>query len=314
MAADEVVWDIRPGEYLSREDRRVRFGGARYGGIEPSAKSNNVFIYSDPARGEIYGYKFDGWNHDQSVYLYTGEGRIGDQVLKDGNRAIATHREDGRTLRLFVADGEVEGKSKAKLQLYVGEFQVDPQMPYYVADAPDEEGEIRTVFVFRLIPVGAVERRKKDSSAESEPTDKTKAQLVEIESVASSTFVQRPTEGVTAQRTESQLVKRFTEYLLAQNHEVKRWKLLPSGEISPLLTDLYDVNEKELFEAKGSATRNHVRLAIGQLFDYKRLMVDEPLKLSILLPHEPSNDLKVLIKSVGFGCVWETAPGFFVRM
>lgn len=311
---EEVAWDIKPGEYLTREDRRVRFGGALYGGIEPSARTNNIFIYSDPARGESYGYKFDGWNFDQSVYLYTGEGRLGDQELKDGNRAIAKHLEDERALRLFVADGEVDGKSKAKQQLYVGEFQIDPKFPYYIAEAPDVEGEARTVFVFRLIPVGAVEKRKKDTSAGSDPADKTKAQLVDIEAVVVPTFTQRAAEGVTAQRTESQLVKRFTDYLKAQGHVVKRWKLLPPGEISPLLTDPYDIDERELFEAKGSATRNHVRLAVGQLLDYKRLMDEKPMKLTILLPHEPSNDLKDFIKSADMGCVWETSQRAFVRM
>ena len=312
--AEEIEWNIKPGEYLTREDRRLSFGGALYGGIEPSAKSSNVFIYSDPARGENYGYKFDGWNHDQSVYLYTGEGRLGDQELKEGNRAIVNHLEDGKALRLFVADGEVEGTSKAKNQLYVGEFQVDPDMPYYIAEAPDVQGEQRTVFVFRLIPVGPVEKRKKDISAESDPSDKTKAQLVEIEAVIAPTFEQKPSEGATAQRKESQLVKRFTDYLKAQGHVVKRWKLLPPGEISPLLTDPYDAHEKELYEAKGSASRNHVRLAVGQLLDYRRLMDEAPTKMTILLPHEPSNDLKKFIDSTGLGCVWETTPSVFERM
>ena len=314
MSSANNDWDLKPGEFLTREKRRERFGGALYGGIEPSAKSNNIFIYSDPSRGENYGYKFDGWNSDKSIYLYTGEGRLGDQELKDGNRAIANHVEDGRALRLFVAAGEVDGNSKAKNQMYVGEFSLDAELPYYIAEAPDFEGEIRTVFVFRLKPVGSVTAREQDKSIETEPPERTKAQLIEVESTAAQNFEQKPTQGVTAQRTESQLVKRFSEHLKNTGHEVKRWKLLPSESLIPLFTDPFDVNENELFEAKGSSNRNNIRLAIGQLLDYKRLMQTPPSKLTILLPNEPSNDLKMLIKSTGMGCVWETKPGFYTRM
>jgi hypothetical protein len=316
MSSEEKVtsWKLLPGEYMGREERRKLFGGALYGGIEPSAKSKNVFLYSDPSRGENFGYKFDGWNHDRSIYLYTGEGRVGDQALREGNRAIANHLEEGRALRVFVADGEEDGKSSAKKQLYLGEFRIDDQLPYYVAEAPDVNDEPRTVFVFRLRPLGSVEKREVDVSAQSDPVEKTRAQLVEIENLNASTFEQRPTEGVTATRTESQLVKRYTDFLKSKGHTVKRWKLLPPGEISGLLTDPFDTTEQELYEAKGSATRNHVRLAVGQLLDYKRLMETSPAKMTVLLPHEPAADLKEFLKSLGIGCVWETEPNSFERM
>jgi hypothetical protein len=54
-------WDLPIGALLSRAERKARFGGAMYGGIEPSSSSPNVFLYSDPARGEAYGYNYDGW-------------------------------------------------------------------------------------------------------------------------------------------------------------------------------------------------------------------------------------------------------------
>ena len=60
------------GTYLTREERATRYRGAKFGGIEPSRKTPNVFLYSDPAEGEAFGYNFDGWNEDESVFLYRG--------------------------------------------------------------------------------------------------------------------------------------------------------------------------------------------------------------------------------------------------
>jgi len=73
--------------------------------MEPSAKTPNVFIYSDPSRGMAHGYTFDGWAPDGEVFLYTGEGPVGDQLMRDGNKALLDHKKDGKAVRLFVADG-----------------------------------------------------------------------------------------------------------------------------------------------------------------------------------------------------------------
>ncbi|MGH2705147.1 MAG: hypothetical protein ACRDJ4_08640 [Actinomycetota bacterium] len=69
-------WNLRTGDELTREERRTRFGGALYGGIEPSATTPNVFLYTDPSRGQAFGYDFDGWASDEALFLYTGEGRV----------------------------------------------------------------------------------------------------------------------------------------------------------------------------------------------------------------------------------------------
>ena len=87
-------WTLEAGAVLSRRDRRLQYGGAPYGGIEQSAQSLNVFIYSDPSAGAAYGYNYDGWNEDFRIFLYTGEGRVGEQEMTHGNRAILTHKED----------------------------------------------------------------------------------------------------------------------------------------------------------------------------------------------------------------------------
>src|SRR5579862_9822612 len=134
MAED---WDVALGAELTREERQERFGGALYGGHEPSAQTPNVFIYSDRDRGAKFGYNYDGWSGDDAVYLYTGDGSVGDQVESDGgNAAILRHQEDGRALRVFVAGGFVEG-TRTKRHVYIGEFELDTERPYFPEQAPD---------------------------------------------------------------------------------------------------------------------------------------------------------------------------------
>jgi hypothetical protein len=308
-------WDLRPGEYLSRDARRIKYGGALYGGIEPSIQTPNVFVYSDPSRGEKNGYIYDGWNEDKSIYLYTGEGKIGDQRLIAGNKAIAEHRKENRQLRLFVADGIVPGTKGAKNQRYVGEFEVDSEQPFYLADALDEnQSEERVVYVFRLRPVGSVVRNDQDLSKQTEPPRESTADLVNIEKTTTLSFEPSKSEPATSYRTESQLVENYSNYLKNKNHGVKRWRLLPQDSINYLFTDIFDETENELYEAKGSSIRNAVRLAIGQLLDYQRLIPIPDIKLSLLLPSQPSKDLQHLIRSCGMSCVWEKSPGDFERI
>jgi hypothetical protein len=48
--------DLRPGDTIRRVELHRRYGGGGQGGISPSTKTPNVFIFSDPARGEQHGY------------------------------------------------------------------------------------------------------------------------------------------------------------------------------------------------------------------------------------------------------------------
>ena len=305
-------WDIAIGEQLTRNERRKRFGGALYGGIEPSAKTPNVFVYSDPEQSaDIYPY--DGWSPDGSVFLYTGEGRLGDQIMTEGNRAIRDHQQAGRALRLFVADGKVPGKSE-KNHLYIGEFAVDPQDPYVPQPAPDDHQEQRTVFVFRLLPVGEALRRPKDVSRTGDADDTGSAESVLPERHQYIEYETLGTEPTTARKREAELVKRFEAHLEVSGHTFTRWRIRPPGELLSLLTDTYDLTVDELYEAKGTTTRDAIRRAIGQLFDYRRHLPAKDVRLSILLPARPSEDLLALMQGLSITLVHETEPGQFIRI
>src|SRR5687768_9776457 len=117
--------DLKPGNRIRRTKLHTEYGGRRQGGISPSAQTLNVFCITAPAKGEQYGYIYDG-RGDDGYFHYTGEGQAGDQQMVQGNRAIRDHEAEGRELHLFEAHGtELE---------YIGQFRFRDD---YEADAPE---------------------------------------------------------------------------------------------------------------------------------------------------------------------------------
>ncbi len=147
-------WDIEIGETLPRRELHARHGGAWYGGMEPAVASNSVFLFTNPSQGEAFGYKYDGWQPD-GTFHYTGDGQVGTQnPAQGGNAALLAAASKGRTVRLF--------RSEGTLTTYLGAFELLDDPPYFTAPAPDREGNLRDVLVFRLSPVGDVLRDQSD--------------------------------------------------------------------------------------------------------------------------------------------------------
>jgi len=324
LGAEGSRWTLVPGQAFGRRARMERFGGAMYGGIQPSNSSPNVFVYSDPQAGTTYGDNFDGWNAERTVFLYTGAGRTGDQRMRSGNAALLNHRDTGRTLRVFVADGTEVG-SEAKIQRYLGEFEVSPDQPTLTAEAPDQDRVQRTVLVFRLLPIGTVLRRDQDVSAigdaparpqagtvavETAELPVGNAEAVPIEAFSAREYPVAGSTAATAVKREAELVTRYKTYLEKGGASCVRYKLRPPGELRDLFTDLVDATANVLYEAKGVATREAVRMAIGQLLDYSRHMPTTP-DLAVLLPALPTADLLDLLSRHNIRCVYEDSTGVF---
>lgn len=308
-------WDMEIGHVQTRAARVLEYGGSLYGGIEPSAKTSNVFLYSDPKVGDTYGYQYDGWNEDGSVFLYTGEGTRGDQTMTAGNKAILEHEAlDGRSLRLFISIGEKLAGTNTKLHRYAGEFTVDKEIPYTIEQSLDVEGEMRNVFVFRLRPLLAESVRPETVSPVAELLAPSTALQIPVEMNMKSSFTSSGAPPTEAERTESLLVERLIQFLEEKNCTLKRWKLKAGGPGGAVLyTDPYFIENKELFEVKSDSSRQSIRMAIGQLFDYRRFIPVEGLKLTILVPSRPSDDLINLIHGLDMDCIYENKEGRFTR-
>lgn len=111
-----------------------------------------------------------------------------------------------------------------------------------------------------------------------------------------------PSSGESARRTESVLVKDFERWLTAIGHNVQRYQIRPPGESTYIVTDTYDVTSGVLYEAKSKADRATIRLGIGQLLDYLRFVPEA--RGSLLLPSDPSYDLRSLIFACGLSVTY----------
>jgi 5-methylcytosine-specific restriction protein A len=310
-------WQIAIGDRTTRSDIARDYGGSRFSGINPSRETPNVMIYSDHGEADAHGYSFDGWVESDSVFHYTGHGPEGDQQMKSGNRAIRDHRLDGRSLRVFVADGVVAGTKETKQQLYLGEFAVDADEPYCVAEGPDRNGDLRAVFVFRLQPVGPALIRPEDRSSApprasvdeiEEVAVDTTIDEVEMESQHHPEFDRAGVAPMTARRREAEMVKRYQSALESHGHRVTSFLIKPKGQFTSMRVDLFDHHTGELCEAKGHATRDSVRLAIGQLLDYARHVHHQ--YLAVLLPTRPNDDLLDLLSDLHMTCIYEDDDEF----
>lgn len=295
---DPTIWALQPGDVIERTTLQERYGGRRQGAIGPSRTSPTVLLFAEPAAGEPHGY-FDGWRAD-GCFHYTGEGLRGDQQMKSGNAAILNHEADGRVLRLFLGTrGRVT---------YEGEFELAPDIPYYTTDAPEaNNGPDRNVIVFRLSPVDV---RPKPSASKLDCVSSPGVEEVAVdEQWTERAFVSPSRKESEAERTEQALIFAFRDHLLDQGHRVGRLRIVPPGEAKPLFPDLIDHTTNTLYEAKGSVERGAIRMAIGQLFDYRRF-VEPSLRLAVLLPSRPRRDLRALLASAGVELAWRERRKF----
>ncbi|HEX3173815.1 MAG TPA: hypothetical protein VHQ43_06320 [Solirubrobacterales bacterium] len=261
----------------------------------------NVFVFSDPTAGQRHGY-YDGWLGD-GCFHYTGEGQRGDQELKSGNAAILSHKSEGRALRVF--------KGAWGTVTYLDEFEVDEMEPFYRTDAHETgNGPRREVIVFRLRPKN-IEPGEPQSKLAAVLTGPKRTKVPIERRQTEKAYVAPSSEPYEAERREQKLVLELEEHLLRLDHEVFRQRILPPGEARPLFTDLYDATIGMLVEAKGTVERNAIRMAIGQLADYKRFVGDgQPNHLAVLLPSEPRSDLCELLISQKIDLIYRTEAGF----
>ncbi|QDO00775.1 hypothetical protein FNV65_35280 [Streptomyces sp. S1A1-8] len=334
MPSDDL--ELTLGLETTRKELAVSFGGegaaerASQPGIVPMRASNKLFVFSDPHKSKEHGYNFDGWADGDDlwpVFDYTGTGPVGHQKMPGLNGTLLNHTAQGLELYLFISDGYIK-PGGAKKQRFVGRMQVDAVDPYIERWDYDSNGDLRRVFVFRLRPVDLeqTDMRPEDAvqvamKTEAVPIPKLKEPVKPAEPGAKSKKTEKhSTEQTTAtipggerivNRREGQLVTAFEEHLDQAGHAFSSFQITVEGEPGTLTPDLYDETAHALYEAKGLTTRPNVRMAIGQLADYRRhLKNPETLRVAVLLPSEPTADVKALLKAQGVDLVFRTETGF----
>lgn len=110
-----------------------------------------------------------------------------------------------------------------------------------------------------------------------------------------------------ATRSEHRLVLDFKAHLEANDLVVKSARIAIPGE-GTFENDIWVPERKHLIEAKSSALRESIRMAIGQIADYRRTV--EPDATAVLVRHRPSRDLEALLESQDIGVIWRDGDGF----
>ncbi len=230
-----------------------------------------------------------------------GQGTLGPQYFgnRNNNQALYDTVNNDKVIHLFNAVGKDPAGTSAKLHEYVGAFHLDPEDPYTRVTAPDAKGQDRTVILFHLMPDD-----HKQFKRPSHPIRNTVPK-----NSSSSTVPREHSETVNFRRQailESDVVKRerifedsLIEHFEQQGFAPKRKKISVVGQRQPLFTDTWIEELNELFEAKGDATRNDIRMAVAQLQDYRRHITPAPQRCTVVVPFIPSEDLIDLVQSVG---------------
>ncbi len=208
---------------------------------------------------------------------------------------------------------------------YLGELTPDPARPYYRMDAQESGGgpQTRQVIVFRLLPVGEVLNDPADELrlpgefsisevAEGVGSDPGGPSVVTVPVEAQhneEVLVNPSVSEYTIVRREQQLVLAYKQYIEAKGSTLKRFRIQPTAEAKPLLSDVYEETRQNLIEAKGTGSREPVRMAIGQFADYGRFTPPDAAR-AVLLPERPRDDLEALLTSQRISCVWQSGKTF----
>jgi hypothetical protein len=137
-------WTLLRGQNILRTKLHDRYSGIRQGGIAPSRKTKNIFLFTDDSSNNEHGYERDYWL-DDLTFLYCGDGQTGDQEMTRRNLQVLNHVKDERKLRLF---SPVSGRVT-----YLGELRIDSDNPYVLTDGVGRDGQARKVIMFRLLRV-----------------------------------------------------------------------------------------------------------------------------------------------------------------
>jgi hypothetical protein len=198
--------------------------------------------------------------------------------------------------------------SSTRLQRYIGEFILDADVPFERMPALDRRGALRTVLVFRLLPVSVIPDDIVELVGYSGVALEPHAISVPVEINSTEFFETADRVGGLSVRRESQLVDEFIAHQVG--HTFSRWAINLPNERTRLLTDIYDEADHTLYEAKAIAGRSDLRMAVGQLYDYRRHVHVDDLRCSVLLPERPTADLRDLLQDAGLGLAFREQAGF----
>lgn len=299
------------GDVVTRKELSAEYGGDTQSGMVTPAGGRFIFLFSDPRVLHNYGYNFDGWvTDDLSAFDYTGHGASGDQQFTRRNEVLRTSRIDNRQVHLFLAEGFAPGTQQRTHQ-YVGQFTTSPEHGWRYEWVPVDDGGERRVIVFTLESMKdtAPSNSKGVARPAAPPARELLVRGVAAEQTNAVIVHRAETAATKITRSERQIEDRLRNAL----HVESRLSIRPAGSVSSLYTDVWDPDERELYEVKSSSSRQNVRMAVGQLLDYSRYIDGPEIKCVVVIPHDPGKDLQDFILELNMDLIYWTQDGERVR-
>jgi hypothetical protein len=276
------------------------------------------------------------WTREESILALAVYFRFGSDVsgkIPDTESAIAKELSDTlRTLSAYPPDKQPEGyRSKNSVRLKLANFLAAQRAGFGMQNRSQMDAAILREFLGRReelyaeaaairagIESGAVQPASPDLVMREEPI----AAEIALENQHAESFGVNPSaDPRIARRAEAQLVRAYSDHMGSQGITVSRMKYKPPGEVTVLYCDAWVSRRNVLIEAKNSQSRDALRQAIGQLYDYRRFHHDPSPALAVLLPYRPTGDRSELLRSVTIHAIWpkrnsngfeDTAGGDFV--
>jgi hypothetical protein len=295
--AQPEEWTLLRGQTILRARLHDRYSGIRQGGIAPSRKTKNIFLFTDDSSNNEHGYERDYWK-DDFTFFYCGDGQTGNQKLTRRNLQVLNHVQDGRKLRLF---SPVAGKVT-----YLGELTIDSEKPYEFADGIGRDGKPRKVIMFRLNRV----LEKTDLDAQllgiQNPINEFGREYIfaneDSRNVAQSDFFS----------TDPNLLDRALQIHALTQNTVANWVLGDSlTPLSPNSTTCdFDIAwnsdfGKVVCEVKSLSEENEVhqfRFGLGQILEYAQKLEAFPVLMFNRRPSQP--ELINAAKKAGVAVLW----------
>lgn len=295
--AQPEEWTLLRGQTILRARLHDRYSGIRQGGIAPSRKTKNIFLFTDDSSNNEHGYERDYWK-DDFTFFYCGDGQTGNQKLTRRNLQVLNHVQDGRKLRLF---SPVAGKVT-----YLGELTIDSEKPYEFADGIGRDGKPRKVIMFRLNRV-------------LEKTDLA-AQLLGIQNPINEfgreyIFANEDSRNVAQSdyfSTDPNLLDRALQIHALTQNTVANWVL--GDSLTPLSPNSstcdFDIAwnsdfGKVVCEVKSLSEENEVhqfRFGLGQILEYAQKLEAFPVLMFNRRPSQP--ELINAAKKAGVAVLW----------
>ncbi|BEP13445.1 hypothetical protein acdb102_17560 [Acidothermaceae bacterium B102] len=118
-------------------------------------------------------------------------------------------------------------------------------------------------------------------------------------------------ELLQAQARERALVERYLKWL---GRPPERAGVLPYDNADAKLeADIYDYERALLIEAKATIEREDVRMAVGQLVDYRR-WAPCPEQVAVLLPESPAEPIHRFLADLGIGLIYPAGDVFVEKL